>query len=125
VNDVATSFIDVLALTVVGILFTWSPGKHGALPMRVPEVAGAMAPIRATPPLPVVVRPDGVLTLGGAPATLDDVVAAVEKAPRALHVCADADVAWGVVAARISDLQARWTWVQAGVRAGHTPKGGR
>lgn len=117
-NDAAIAFNDVLALTIVGILWTWSPGKHAALPMQVPEVAGQTAAITAPAPLPVVVAADGTLSLDGKPATLDDIVAAVSAAPRPLHVCADRDVAWGVVAARIADLQARWSWVQAGVRTG-------
>ena len=117
-NDVATSFNDVLALTIVGILWTWSPGKHAALPMRVPEVAGRVASIAAAAPMPVVVTADGSLQLDGKPVSLEAVVAAVEAAPRPLHVCADRDVAWGVVAARIADLQERWSWVQAGVQQG-------
>jgi hypothetical protein len=115
-NDVAMSFNDVLALTIVGMLWTWSPGKHQAIPFEVPQVSGNAAAVAASaPPLPLVVTAQGALQMEGKDASVDDVLAAVQAAPRALHVCAAPGVAWGVVADRIAQLQERWAFVQAGV----------
>ena len=111
-----TSFLDVLALTIVGLLWTWSPGKHAALPMAVPRVDGPASPVRTAVPLAVVVTPNGDLLVDDRPATVATILADVTAAPRPVHLCAEPATPWGTVAGRIAEFQAHWQWVQAGVR---------
>jgi hypothetical protein len=118
-DDVATSFNDMLALTLVGVLFLWSPQKIEALTVEVPEVEASSAAIAQRAPLVVVTRGEGELEVAGERKPLAEVLALVRGSPRPIVVEAGDRSTWGEVARAISRLSATWPWVRARVaRAG-------
>jgi hypothetical protein len=109
-------FVDVLGLTVVGLLWTWSPERTAVITLDVPQVRGRVAPVASAPPLAVQLGADRVLRLDAVPVSVEEVVRRAETGACPIRVDADRALDWGTVAAEVAALRARWPWVQAGVR---------